>query len=496
MTPNTPETPEMIDDLLSVDEAVQSNESPTTHEGNMVFETPSAPTGDTEDDRRVSMPATLLETLLEQLKTLDEAQLQESDLRDEWLQAVTNARQLLNHEKSSPQDNVNDPKRRWDKRVAYTDENGKQIDITTKPRAVSTNTLSTASVVMLINEAESTGITLSIPLYASGFHVTVAPPTLADFVSMSSLARQAQYDAFSATWGMRFTNSIATKTEVFVRSILRHVVSTSLEMTGPKEDQLLKAIHPYDIPHLLAGYAATFLPDGFEYERGCMANPGTCSQVAKGRLNVRDMMLVDKTALSSAQLTHLAKTAAKSHSHDSLRTYRNGFNRVERVAITPHVDATIGDINLMDYFSATSETIALVESFVREMGPASESTRSAEITRFIESTDILKHVHWIKALHVKRNGTEVLLSQPEHIRSALQALASNEKAAEQLDKAVNDYHNRHIFSHVGVSGYRCESCGGYNSGDISQRLFNLIPVEALRFFSLLLAYQMRQENIV
>lgn len=448
----------------------------------------------------IALPTVTYERLVKALSVIENIGVRIEDMPAEWWSEVLNARAILDHSETSPTPNTENPNRLWNNQLEVTDEDGKIKIIKPTSRKASATVINEAVVDMLFGEVMHTGETITVPLYHTGIHVTFKPPLLKSFTAIQAKINTAMYEYFKKTWGLRFSGSVHVRTQEYVHFALAHVTASSLKDTGNLTSQLLSVIHPFDIPHLLAGFAQTFRPSGVAVSLPCMNKVGECSHVVEGTINIADTMVVDTRALTPEQRLHIAKRGNKVHDHKSVAAYKDAFNRHHVVALNDDISITVnGNLTLDTYFDTINGFVELCDTFIAELGDSDNIDREDVVNRFVASIEVMTYASWVAGVTIKRAGGElVTITKPTTmIHRALQNLSSGKGMFKTFVSTMNDYFNKHTISHVAVESYRCPACGTVHEENLSDTLTSLVAINPIRFFSeLIQREQQRLDTMV
>lgn len=435
--------------------------------------------------RLLAMPTIDLLTLQEKLQQLTDADVSVTDLPGEWWSTLLEGRSLQEDVKTPLRDNVNDPNRLWDNKLEVINASGTLVTLAPTKRNPSSNKLTEATVDMLFAEEQASGQTIAIDLYHTGITVTFQPPLARAYLALQAKIDNAVYEYFKNTFALRYSSALYVRTREYVDFALSHVVSTSLKTTGSIKSQLLSIIHPFDIDHLLAGFAQTFNPKGVPVKLACTNDIGQCFHVEEGILHIKDMLGVDTLSLTNEQKLHMSKRSSKSHTHEDVRKYQDAFNRHTTIKLSNQYEVGInGYLTLEDYFSASDVYEQQCTAFVAELGPESNVDREDIINKFIASSELMTYSHWVNFIKLTRSdGGVISINNPRTlIYRALSRMSTDPKTVDGFISALNSYFNKHKMSHVGIEGYDCPVCSAKQGNHVSEQLTDFVTINPIRFF--------------
>lgn len=192
--------------------------------------------------------------------------------------------------------------------------------------------LTGAEAVMRIQSIMGHTSLIKIPLWHSGFWVTLKAP-----LDSQLLYFEDQFLDDKKKFGYMTNGCIFTSEDFLLNKQLLNLFK-SLIYKSPIDgidltnlDELCDLIKIQDLQIIAWGIASLMWPKGFDYTRGTIDdNNGELSpSISKGLLDLSKLMFVDKTSLSESQLEHMTSHAAinKSLTKEEVIKYQNNFKR-------------------------------------------------------------------------------------------------------------------------------------------------------------------------
>lgn len=192
--------------------------------------------------------------------------------------------------------------------------------------------LTGAEAVMRIQSIMGHTSLIKIPLWHSGFWVTLKAPLDSQLLYFDD-----QFLDDKKKFGYMTNGCIFTSEDFLLNKQLLNLFK-SLIYKSPIEgidltnlDELDDLIKIHDLQLIAWGIAYLMWPKGFNYTRGTIDNnDGEVSPyITKGFLDISKLMFVDKTSLSETQLEHMTSCANinKRLTKEEVINYQNNFNR-------------------------------------------------------------------------------------------------------------------------------------------------------------------------
>lgn len=331
---------------------------------------------------------------------------------------------------------------------------------------------------------------LTIPLFHSGFHITIRTP---DDSTLIELRRRMEDDKIAIgrqTHGLIFSNQSVYSTGWVLDLILDHVQETSLK-DGTIE-RMRQKIKTTDINIMIWGLACGVWPRGFDYYRPVLDDKGIDSkELLSGKVNVAKLLWVDNNSFSEFQKTHMADRTPGRITDEMIDRYLAEFpynagrgidiipaengeeSRLRMVFKTPSIERYIGSGQRW-----ITSLRSIVENSFNEEDPV---RRSAAIVNHARATTMRQYVHFVDT--VIADGDEI--TDIETIERLMSSFSEDEdirkKFFEEISKFTDD-----------VTGAVIAIPEGKEREKTLPRFPHLIPVDPLSTFFILLMQRLSQ----
>lgn len=253
------------------------------------------------------------------------------------------------------------------------------------------------------------GETIKIPLWHSGFWITLKAPTERALVELFRRMDQDKINLGRMTNGAVLSNLNVVLADYLTEFIIKHIESTSYA----DDKNVISRILAPDLDHLIWGLACTVYVNGFDYTRSVMGKTEAERVVVSEKINVSKIQWINRKRLSQFQINHMASRANGSMSVDAVNRYQAEFTtQMTRSAV---VQSTTGvDIRLdlkiptlLEYIQSGNEWIGSIVSMVDSvLGLESDDkVRNAEIMRQGMATYLRMYSHWVEKIGVGETET-------------------------------------------------------------------------------------------
>lgn len=329
-----------------------------------------------------------------------------------------------------------------------------RLKMTPVVNAKNSGNLTGAAAISHFNSSGRVGKQIRIPLYHSGFWVTIKTPTTIDQAEMLDQLRNVRVNAGTQTFGRVFNHYTTIANQIAAELAYESIIATSLDI-DIREVRRFVVLH--DLPILIWGLAASIWPNGFEYERAKMGDPSKPENIVTQRIKVENAQWTDITELNEWQRDHMAKKQTRSMKVEQLETYRNHFKNqgMREVVIQEEsrdfdkITATIRVPYADDYIVSGNRWINDILNMYMSVAdrPGGNKARDEYVMSRMNMTEMRAYSHWVYSLSTR--GGEV--TDPETILKILDNLSSRGELRANLIKSIFKYIDDTTISIIGVT---------------------------------------------
>lgn len=320
---------------------------------------------------------------------------------------------------------------------------------------------------------------VQVPLWHSGFHITLKTPKDSAILELRERNEQAKINLGRVTFGMVYSNTAGYLVENVVDMILEHVYSTTLKDSKNLRDK----ISVLDLPILIWGIACCIWPNGFQYARSSVSAEGISKkEIITALVDVAKLMWVDQTAFTERQKAHMSNRQPEQITEDMRKIYQDQFvSTAGRTIQLKGEQVTLGlrVPSLAQYIQTTHAWVdSLVDIIDRTFtGDRSDiEGRNRSILDHANLSRMRQYGHFIEK--VTMDGVDY--NDPENIDQMLEVLSGIKDVQRPYYKGIEDFVNDSTAALIAIP----ETSG--KETDLP-RYPHLIPIDALGvFFSLLM----------
>lgn len=390
---------------------------------------------------------------------------------------------------------VNNQKARWKNGTPLA--NGKLRGIRSPNPTIDKAKTNVNAAVALLHSAMNVGKDIDIFLYHSGFSVTLAAPTLSQFMALDRKISENNIEIGRKIMGLMHSADTLYSQKAIMDLFFDCVKDTSLGVVS-RED-LINSISQLDIPIIAWALACAKYPNGFNLVMSCMAKPNECHHQWFSVINPRFMLFVDNDKLSEEQI-RIASITRRQSQEDFIR-YWNEFDfgeeqNLEMPSLNENIKIhiTFGNPPVGHYFKNADMWIGEITRQANESFklPLVGNDRAAYIQSQVMATKALTYMHFISKIVMTdvETGDEVEITEENDIRGVLVSISGQEGMLNHFMNGVQRFINRATLSVIALPNVKCPSCGGFHETDDEGEVnLHIVPVDPIVVFTILCQQQ-------
>lgn len=322
----------------------------------------------------------------------------------------------------------------------------------------------------------------TVPLYHSGFHVTLFAPSDSELIDLFEEIDREKMLIGRHTYGNALSNNASYSSKIIMDFIDAHLLETSLTIP---EDKSLRdyALHS-DLQALLWGLACLVWPNGFQQQRPCITNVEKCKHVFESRIAIQRLSWCDKSRLTDRQKNLLLKRERNSVSLEEIKIYQADF-----VHAQPTMVELPGDIKVVFKMPTIAEHIDYGYRWVSELEERFTNVLTKEpkdrenyLMEHAQASVMRQYAHMVKAIVVD----DVEIDDVKDIEDSLNDITSIDEPRDAFIKEALNYIENSTISGVGVPTHHCPNCGGnqrpHNHVDVDNKYPEIIPLDISQLF--------------
>lgn len=347
----------------------------------------------------------------------------------------------------------------WQRR---TDYNGERLGIA-RPRFTDDSAggkLTGQAAMVRMQQATGMGALLRFPLWHTGIWITLKAGGDIELLELDRQINTSKTSLGTASYGMVYSNTSVITADHLIHSILQRVYTTTAPDSDP--DELLKLIDVRDWSTLIWGALCTQYPDGYPYERACVAGFKKCDHVVSETLQLHKLIWTNQRRLTTGQKKHMSIRTGK-RTAEELRLYREGFvNPETTIKINSDITVILRSPTMAEYLEAGHDWIDSIKDSVDASfgGTMSAAERDQEIIKRARTSAAAQYAHYIERIVIRnpKASTPNFVEGVEDVRQMLTVLSGDEQQRDTLLSAIGKYIDDSSISIVAIPRYECPKC--------------------------------------
>lgn len=338
--------------------------------------------------------------------------------------------------------------------------------------------------VLRVRALTGLGSTIMVPLWHSGFWLTLKAPTEGAMLELNRRLSEEKIQLGRSTYGLAYANNSVFFAGWLVDFALNHVYDTSLK---PEVSVDIRThISQYDVPIIIWGLACTIWPNGFPYARAVMNQTTEQNKVIKEKVNLGKLLWPDTASLTPWQVSHMAQRHGSTMTKESLERYRSEFTRGKGRAIklTENITVMLRTPSLDQYLTSGQKWVNGIVNMVDKafgMNP-NEGMRDSYIMDQGKATNMRQYSHFVESLEVAGDT----IDDVDTVEQTFDALSSSDSIRDAFFNGVKEFIEDSTIAIVAIPVTEDE--------DRSElpRFPRLLPLDVMSVFFILLTGKVMQ----
>ena len=334
------------------------------------------------------------------------------------------------------------------------------------------------------------GVHTQIPLWHSGFWITLRPPKDVDIINLNIKIANNEMKLGRETNTFIYSNYSVVLNNILTEFILDHMVSCSLDYGDRDIKEFIKV---QDLYPLVNGLIKAMYPNGYGVSKACVNSlvieddKPKCNSIISGTVDPDKMLWVNRKALTKEMIHQMSKKSPKSTTIDEVVEYQNNLftNNHKQVVVKSstgmELKLTLKAPNLNEYINNGEEWVNTIIAIVEEtVGDDTEKPTEERINKIVLS--MVLGIYNIFITQVEYDDGSVVVDRAT-LNELVNAMSADDEllanTLEEIKKFISDY----VIAIVGTPNYVCPNCGEIQKEVTDNRPFrNIIPENILENF--------------
>ena len=343
------------------------------------------------------------------------------------------------------------------------------------------------------------GAPVSVILPHTGIVVHLQTPTEREIIDFYNSIFREKITMGRMTNGLTLSNHSVFVNNRLFDFLLQYVKSTNYSDIQKKDLKNYVLLH--DLPILAWAMATCLYPNGFQYERDCIADPANCQHRDVAMLNLEKLLWVDNASLTEKQKVILYEGRPNLHTTEVYRTYHAEHTRVVKRQIDianygirlhlklPTVAEHVSDgLSWIDGINTKIETLLIP-------GDVDEGEYKTEILKqYVGASALRQFSHFVDYIEIQEDETDEYrpIMNRQDIIKVLETLSGNDEARAFINEEIIKYKNDTVIALVGIPTYKCPKCGKPQEEHINEHMSSVIPLDVMNVFFTLLTLRIHR----
>lgn len=367
-----------------------------------------------------------------------------------------------------------------------------------------TGIISGATAVARFTALMGVGEITQVPLWHSGFWITIRPPKSSDVINLEYELSKNIINLGRQTNTLVFSNSAVLFIKLVTEFILKHVTETSLKLTS--DEDMLDYIDVRDLNLMVIGMITSMYPRSIPITKSCINSTiieddkPKCSFTVQGKLDPKKMIVKDNKRITKDMKEHMSNRTPNSVTTDAVKEYQRllNLNNDDILKVTYNeneIVMTLQNPNLKNYIRNGELWINNIISSAEELFTESDT----DLIKNSKVSDILKSVIFgiynTYIAKLETNGVSVV--DNETITSILDSISNNKDGYDVYIKTIKKYISSTTIALVATPNYECPECSKLQNEEDGpfKELVPLNIIESFFHLCVLRVQEYREKNI-
>lgn len=375
---------------------------------------------------------------------------------------------------------------------------GKDIDIKTlSPKIKGNETITNGLGVAKITSMLKLGETMYVPLWNSGFWISIVPPQQRDLINLEIQIAKEEVNLGRTTWNYIYSNYAVIYTRIITDFIISNIKESTLQK--PAEDDYRKYIKMTDLYPLVLGILCCIYPKGLPVTVFCANNTvigedglPTCDYKADVNTDPKKLLVVNRDKLTDKMLEQMSRRLPNSVTVNEALDYQERIrtNATSSVKLTSENDV---DIEFEFKIPTIAENIDLgekwvstIESKIEDLFTSADGkdAKDAALNKIADIGILSIYSSFVNSIKTSNEEETIELTQVDLITDTLDKLSIDDNIAKGFIKAVDRYIYDSSISIVAIPNFICPKCKE-EGNKVTKKVGGFkefIPIEVLKYF--------------
>lgn len=338
------------------------------------------------------------------------------------------------------------------------------------------------------------GEVIQVPLWHSGFWVTIKPFKQKDFINLEQEVGENHVSLGRETSSLIYSNYGVIVNRIICNFIARHITEFTVKL--PDTENVFDYINVQDLNVLILAVLSTVFPKGLDYTKACSNNLKStdgvkvCNNILHAKLDPKKLLFVNRQALTKDMLDHMAMRRPNSVSLDAVKEYQRKIKELQPMNISildGKVDIVVENPSVNKYIDVGEKWVEAVIKETEDLLTESADTtaKNSQIEKMVSTMLLGVYNSYVKAIVSHEPSGDITYTDPEVLDSMLDRLSEVDETVKPFMDKMNDFITESAIAIVATPAYECPDCKKSDK-EITTKLKsgfeNLVPLNMTYLF--------------
>lgn len=356
--------------------------------------------------------------------------------------------------------------------------------------------MSKSASIAIFNAILNVGEVVQVPLWHSGFWVTLRPIKERDIINLNIILKNNVVEMGRYSNTLVYTNYNVMYAKIITDFIRENIVDYSINIDST--DDIRSYIKIEDLNILINGLVSSMYPNGYDISRACQnslifTDPNTketkCDYTSIVRIDPKKLLWVNKRLLTDKMLIQMSKKSSKSVSVDEVKEYQRllyGNKSVNTLEIeTENKDKIYIELQSPDILSHCNKGEEWIDLLVEEndknlIANKDTNIKNQRLLDLVYASKVGLYRSFIKAIKVNEN---IVSEDQDTIDNFIDIMSASQDIVTKLFDHMTKYKNNTTIALIATPAYTCPNCKHYNNAtDPVNDFEQLVPLDIISVF--------------
>lgn len=376
---------------------------------------------------------------------------------------------------------------------------GKKLQ--TRPISIKTNTkLTQESSVARIYALLGVGEVVQVPLWHSGFWITIKPIKQKDFINLYNSLSSQTTKLGRETNSLIYSNYSVVFIRILVEFILAHITEHTIKIND--DETILDYIKVQDLYPMVNGLLAAMYPRGIDIVKCCVNstkldpenNKPLCDYSLTAKVDSKKLLWVNRRALDKYMISQMSKRTSASVSTSEVKEYQNRVKKnqvdIESTSMSGiKIRLTLKTPNLREYIDQGEKWVNDLISDVEKLYTPqdTDSEKISKLTDAILTSRLNTYNGYIdKVTFIASDNTETTFDTSDGVREALDTISNDQDLFLDIIKKIGEFYTNNSIAIVATPNFVCPKCNSSQEDGSQNKTFTeFIPLNVIDNFFVL-----------